>query len=112
MRRILAGALVLFTSGGLMGCADHEQYRMSAPPPPGMDYRQPVVETAEHNGYSDGARDGQRDRYEGHSYRPTHSDRYEDAPGYFRELGGDREAYRSYYRDGYLRGYHSGYTRG
>ena len=32
--------------------------------------------------------------------------------GYFRELGGSKDVYRSYYRDAYLRGYHNAYTRG
>lgn len=111
----IRGLVLLAAIGLLAGCDDHTRYVMAPPPPPPppvYPYAQPLIETAEHNGFADGVRDGQRDRYEGHSYRPEHSDRFEDAPGYYRELGGSHDQYRYYYRDGYVHGYHQGYTRG
>jgi hypothetical protein len=112
MKMRVAGVLLVAAGAVLSGCAAHPQYIVAGPLPPAIDARQPLVETAEHNGYTDGMRDGHRDRYENHSYRPEHSDRFEDTPGYFRELGGSKDVYRSYYRDAYLRGYHNAYTRG
>ena len=105
-------AVTLVGLAALAGCSSHRQYYVApiAPPPP-VVYQQPLMRTAENNGFADGQRAGQRDRYEGHSFRPRQGERYEDAPGYYRELGGNGEQYRYYYRDGYLRGYQFGYAR-
>jgi hypothetical protein len=75
-------------------------------------YSGPARETAERArsfGYHDGLADGQRDRVTGHSFRPTHSDRYEDAPDHGDHYGMSRGEFKSIYRNAYLRGYQRGY---
>jgi hypothetical protein len=82
-------------------------------PQPGY-YRgdSPAHETAERArtfGYHDGLAEGQRDRMTGHSFRPTHNDRYEDASDHGDHYGMSRREFKSIYRDAYLRGYQRGY---
>lgn len=61
-------------------------------------------------GSEDGYNDGIRDRRTGHSFRPTHSDHYEDADrGYDRRFG-DKRYYKQVYREGYRQGYDRGYN--
>jgi hypothetical protein len=84
------------------------------PQQPGYDYRYdgPAHETAERArsfGYHDGLAEGERDRRTGHSFRPTHSDRYEDAPDHGDHYGMSRGEFKSIYREAYLRGYQRGY---
>lgn len=107
--KTIAGIGMLVAAALVAGCASHPQYIVAAPPPPPAAYETTLIDSAERNGFADGAREGQRDRYEGKAYRPTHSDRYEDAPGYYRELGGTHDQYRYYYREGFARGYREGY---
>ena len=107
--------LLLLSIAGLaciVGCSSRPAYYVAPAPPPPVVYQQPLIQTAENNGFADGRRHGQRDRFEGHSYRPTSGDQYADAPGYYPQLGGNRDQYRYYYREGYMRGYQQGYTRG
>jgi hypothetical protein len=66
-------------------------------------------DTARRMGYQDGYNDGVRDWRTGHSFRPTHSDHYEDADrGYDHRLG-DKGYYKQLYRDAYRQGYERGY---
>lgn len=67
------------------------------------------VERARDLGYHDGAHDGERDRLTGHSFRPTHGDRYEDASDHGDREGLSRGEFKEIYRDAYLRGYERGY---
>jgi hypothetical protein len=60
-------------------------------------------------GYLDGLRDGQRDQVTGHSYRPTHSDNYEDADRGYHSSFGDKKYYKQKCRNGYVQGYQAGY---
>lgn len=71
-----------------------------------------TVERARSFGYHDGLADGERDRETGHSFRPTHSDRYEDAPDHGNHAGLRRDEFKSIYREAYLHGYERGYGRG
>lgn len=63
-------------------------------------------------GLQDGRRDGERDRATGHSYRPTHSDNYEDADRGYNSSFGDKKYYKQQYRNGYIQGYEQGYAYG
>jgi len=67
------------------------------------------AERARSFGYHDGLAEGERDRVTGHSFRPTHSDRYEDAPDHGNRYGLSRDEFKSIYREAYLRGYQRGY---
>jgi hypothetical protein len=100
---------------------DDDHWRHEAPvaqygyePQPGYYYdrESPAHETAERArsfGYHDGLAEGQRDRMTGHSFRPTHSDRYEDASDHGDHHGMSRGEFKSIYREAYLRGYQRGY---
>jgi hypothetical protein len=72
MKCITAGLLLLAAIALLGGCASHPAYYV-APPPPAAYAPQPppLIQTGQQNGFSDGVRIGERDRIEGHSYRPT-----------------------------------------
>lgn len=70
------------------------------------------ADSARRIGYDDGFNDGQRDRRTGHSFRPTHSDRYEDADRGYNRGFGDKGYYKQLYRDGYRQGYERGYGQG
>lgn len=63
-------------------------------------------------GFEDGLRIGEQDRNGGHSFRPTHSDRYDDADRGYSSAYGSKQAYKDAYRSGYLSGYDRGYRRG
>lgn len=56
------------------------------------------VDSARRLGYQDGNYDGTRDRRTGHSFRPTHSDRYEDADRGYDGRFGDKTYYKQVYR--------------
>jgi hypothetical protein len=60
-------------------------------------------------GYNDGMAAGERDRRTGHSFRPTHSDRYEDASDHGNHDGMSRDQFKGIYREAYFRGYQRGY---
>lgn len=70
-----------------------------------------TAERARSWGYQDGLADGQKDRMTGHSFRPTHDDRYEDAPDHGNHAGMSRQQYKDIYRDAYVHGYERGYGR-
>lgn len=62
-------------------------------------------------GYQDGFNDGVRDYRTGHSFRPAHSDHFEDADhGYDLSLG-SKSYYQQNYRNAYRQGYERGYSR-
>lgn len=111
MKFIAAGSLLFASAALLAGCSSHPTYY--APPPPPVAYAEPpLIQAAHQNGFSDGVRLGERDRVDGHSYRPAYSSRYADTPGYSPQLGGPFWQYQSAYRDAYMRGYRKGYQRG
>jgi hypothetical protein len=66
--------------------------------------------SARHLGYQDGYYEGARDRRTGHSFRPTYSDRYEDADRGYDGRFGDKTYYKQVYRKGYRQGYDRGYN--
>ena len=70
-----------------------------------------AVEHARNAGFQDGVAEGERDRATGHSFRPTHSDRYEDAPDHGDRDGLRRNEFKNLYREAYLRGYERGYQQ-
>lgn len=82
-------------------------------PQPGSYYRESdyAVEHARQAGYQDGVAEGERDRATGHSFRPTHSDRYEDAPDHGDRVGLRRDDFKNLYRQAFLRGYDRGYQQ-
>jgi hypothetical protein len=114
MRFSTAGLLLLAALALLAGCASHPAYYVAPPPPPppAAAYVPPVIQVARQNGYADGMRIGERDRIEGHSYRPTYSEHYANTPGYSPQLGGPFWQYQSQYREAYMRGYRRGYSQG
>ena len=71
-----------------------------------------VGQTAYNNGYQQGMRRGEIDRSTGHSYRPTHDDRYNDGDGGYNHTMGDKNMYKQSFRQGYMQGYQRGYGRG
>ena len=62
-------------------------------------------------GYQDGRNDGERDRYTGHSYRPTHDGNYKHADHGYDPAYGNKQLYRDEYRAAYAEGYERGYYR-
>ncbi len=70
---------------------------------------QDAAERARNTGYQDGIAEGEKDRNSGHSYRPTHSDRYEDAHDNGNRDGLSRDQFKGIYRQAYLNGYQRGY---
>ena len=112
MRYTTAGFLLLASIALLAGCSSHPAYYV-APPPPTAAYVEPsLMQSAHQNGFPQGVSIGERDRVEGHSYRPTYSRLYANTPGYSQQLGGPFWQYQSAYRDAYMRGYRKGYQRG
>ncbi len=60
-------------------------------------------------GWAAGQAQGQSDRQQGHSYRPTHVDTFKhvpDSPG-----GYPRDQFKQEYRDAFMKGYARGYGR-
>jgi len=72
-------------------------------------YRGRYPDPARRMGYQDGYNDGLRDWRTGHSFRPTHSDHYEDADRGYHDRFGDKSYYKQVYRDAYRQGYERGY---
>lgn len=61
-------------------------------------------------GFQDGINDGARDLQTNHGFRPTKTEKYEDADrGYTSSLG-DKNQYKAIYRQGYTAGYQQGYN--
>jgi len=75
------------------------------------DYYHDLRARAREFGYQDGLRDGEHDRYTGHSYRPTHDDNYKHADRGYDPSYGDKHQYRDEYRVAYSEGYQRGYSR-
>ena len=61
-------------------------------------------------GMQDGLRDGQRDQQSGHSFRPTQTDKYKDAPGYSGLSGITHGQYVQLYRQAYMQGYQQAFS--
>jgi hypothetical protein len=88
-------------------------------PPRDYGYGQPGYGRAERGGgpayqigFEDGRRDGERDAFSRHSFRPTHSGNFHHADrGYRREFG-PKQFYKDTYRSGYTEGYRAGYGQG
>lgn len=78
---------------------------------PGYYQNQYGVEHARNAGFQDGIAEGERDRATGHSFRPTHGERYEDASDHGDRDGLSRGDFKNLYRQGYLRGYERGYQQ-
>ncbi|WP_158751939.1 hypothetical protein [Acidobacterium sp. S8] len=114
MKYTTAGLLLLSALALLAGCSSHPAYYVAPPPPPGpAAYAEPpLIQAAHQNGFAEGVNVGERDRVDGHSYRPTNSRLYANTPGYSPQLGGPFWQYQSAYRDAYMRGYRKGYQRG
>lgn len=69
------------------------------------------ADRAREKGFSDGQRDGARDRSTGHSFRYPEQDRYRDGDSGYTSSFGDKDSYRQIYRSAYERGYRQGYGR-
>ena len=67
-------------------------------------------DTARRFGFEDGLNDGRRDRYTGHSFRPTHDESYRHADRGYNRSFGSRGYYKQMYREAYERGYREGYN--
>ena len=72
-------------------------------------YANATSQRARSYGYHDGVAEGERDRRTGHSFRPTHSDRYEDASDHGNHDGMSRDEFKRIYREAYFHGYQRGY---
>jgi hypothetical protein len=98
-----AVAFVLLGGSAVIASAQYER---------GYGYQQQneSPDNAAHWGYQDGFNDGSHDRATGHSFRPTHDDKYEDAPEYGHPPI-PRHEYKNIYREAYIRGYERGYGR-
>ncbi|HZU42545.1 MAG TPA: hypothetical protein VE994_07735 [Terriglobales bacterium] len=78
---------------------------------PDDGYRRNYMRQAYNFGYEDGVRIGAQDRDGGHSFRPTHGDRWDDADRGYNSSFGSKQAYKDAYRSGYREGYERGYNR-
>jgi hypothetical protein len=63
-------------------------------------------------GVEDGRRDGERDMYRRHSFRPEQNSNFRHADRGYRGFFGDKRFYKEQYRAGYLEGYRMGYRGG
>jgi len=63
-------------------------------------------------GFEDGRRDGERDAFSGHSFRPEHSGNFHHADRGYRRDFGPKQWYKDTYRSGYTEGYRAGYGQG
>ena len=111
MHRLQRSALILFSGAAalLAGCATHPRY-YAAPPPPPVYGPNPLIQSADANGFHDGHADGERDLFQNKGYRPQYDRRYATTPGYDGRLG-PYPVYRDQYRIAYLRGYNDGFRR-
>jgi ribosome modulation factor len=99
---LAAAAAFLATTG----CAPRPVYVAGPPPPPGAV--PPLIERADHEGFSAGSEDGARDAGNGFGYHPRHDARFSRTPGYDPNLG-PYPPYRDAFRRAYLRGYDAGF---
>jgi hypothetical protein len=60
-------------------------------------------------GMDDGRRDGERDLYTRHSFRPEEHGNFKHADRGYNGRFGDKRYYKEQYRAGYLEGYRMGY---
>ena len=67
---------------------------------------------AQQNGYRDGIRRGEEDRWRRRGFDLQGSSEYRDALSGYRWEFGNRDRYRELYRDGFRRGYTEGFRRG
>jgi hypothetical protein len=99
-----------------MGVAAHAQYRdyeYGRGNPYGGYDRGPRGGTPAYQiGLSDGQRDGERDMYRRHSFRPEQNSNFRHADRGYRGFYGDKRFYKEQYRAGYLEGYRMGYRGG
>jgi hypothetical protein len=63
-------------------------------------------------GLVDGQRDGERDMFRRHSFRPEQNSNFRHADRGYRGFFGDKRYYKEQYRAGYLEGYRMGYRGG
>jgi hypothetical protein len=63
-------------------------------------------------GVEDGRRDGERDWFTRHSFRPEEHGSFRHADRGYRGYFGDKRYYKEQYRAGYLDGYRAGYRGG
>jgi len=75
-------------------------------------YGRNYMQQAYNFGFEDGLRIGAQDRNGGHSFRPTHGDRWDDADRGYNSSFGSKQTYKDAYRSGYRQGYERGYNRG
>ena len=75
-------------------------------------FSQTSRQVAYNNGLQQGPRRGQIDCSTGHSYRPTHDDRYRDGDGGYSSSMSDKNAYQQSFRQGYMNGYLRSYGGG
>ena len=73
--------------------------------------RNNMYRIAQQNGYNDGLRSGQSERYSRRGSDYQNDDRYRDALSGYRSEFGNRDQYRQAYREGYRRGYEEGYRQ-
>lgn len=76
----------------------------------GRDRFEYAARTARQFGFQDGLNNGSRDRYTGHSYRPTHDRDYKHADRGYDDSFGRKDEYKELYRQAYLSGYQQGYN--
>ena len=106
--RGIALSTALFLAAGLCAAAQNGPYGWGQPGTP-VGAQQNNQNPAYQRGMNDGLRDGQKDQQSGHSFRPTQSDKYKDAPGYIPVYGVTREQYAQMYRQAYMQGYQQGF---
>jgi hypothetical protein len=97
-----------------MGATAHAQYRdyRGGYPPYGGYERGRGGSPAYQIGVEDGRRDGERDMYRRHSFRPEQNSNFRHADRGYRGFFGDKRYYKEQYRAGYLEGYRMGYRAG
>lgn len=88
----------------------NEGYGAGQYPSPVYDPPQYANNQAYQIGLQDGINDGVRDRQSNHSFRPTKTEKYEDADSGYTSSLGDKDQYKAIYRQGYTVGYQQGYS--
>ncbi len=115
LRNIALSVALLFA---FCGFALAQQIPQPPPYPSQGYYGQPASPTyqspnwgnpAYQRGYQDGLKDGRSDWQDNHAYRPTGTEKYEDAPGYDSAYGA-KNVYSQIYQEGYVYGYQVGYN--
>ena len=107
LQLVLTAALALG-----MGASAHAQYRDrydGGYPSNGGYERGRGGSPAYQIGVEDGRRDGERDMYRRHSFRPEQNGNFRHADRGYRGFFGDKRYYKEQYRAGYLEGYRMGF---